>query len=239
MKSFALKALTFLIPHRCLLCREEVTSPHSLCASCWPKLSFIAKPFCMCCGFPFDFEVEKETLCGACLKKKPFFETARAPLFYSPASKALLLRFKHGDGTDLAPAFARWLLLAGRDLLASSDVLVPVPLHWRRLLKRRYNQAALLAKSLGKLSGLPYRPLGLERHRPTPSQGTLTRQQRHQNVSNAFNVPQTEVKYLKGKRVLLIDDVYTSGATAQHAAQALRKGGAQRVHVLTVARVKR
>tara|TARA_A100000171_G_C2124687_1_gene142801 strand:- start:403 stop:1134 length:732 start_codon:yes stop_codon:yes gene_type:complete len=238
MKDFFQKALTFFIPHRCLLCREEVLSAESLCGACWPKLSYISSPQCDCCGFPFDFEVEQGSLCAACIQKKPPFTKARSALFYSEASKTLILRFKHGDGTELAPVFAKWLVRAGRDLISESDFIVPVPLHWSRLLKRRYNQAALLGKALSHLSGIPFLPLGLKRYEKTPSQGVLSARQRFKNVKNVFRVSKSYQKKLIGKRVLLVDDVYTSGATVYHASKVLIKAGADAVYVLTVARVQ-
>lgn len=231
------KLLSFFIPHRCLVCREEVLSKNSLCSKCWPQLAFISQPFCEVCGMPFDFEVEKNALCGSCLETPPPFDKARAAFYYGGASKDLILKFKHGDATELAPAFASWLNTAGRDFLEKAEVFVPIPLHWTRLLKRRYNQAALLSKHLSTICKKPHRPLGLKRIRVTPSQGTLSKLQRHKNVEGAFQVPESEVNHIKGKKVVLVDDVFTSGSTVSSAARALRKAGAQSVFVLTAARV--
>ena len=236
MKALLQKGLTFLIPHRCLLCRDEVLSEKSLCSQCWPKMSFISPPFCDCCGQPFDYEVDPKSLCGACLETAPFFHQARSALLYSPASKALLMRFKHGDETELAPTLATWLHLVGKELLHEADFLIPIPLHWTRLLARRYNQSALLAQSLSRISGIPCRLLGLKRHKKTPSQGTMTKKQRHQNVAKAFSVPLPEREKLQGKKVVLIDDVLTSGATVEQASKTLKKAGVHCVNVLTVAR---
>lgn len=231
------KFLSFFIPHRCLVCREEVLSKNTLCSKCWPKLSFISQPFCEACGLPFDFEIEKNTLCGSCLEKRPSFDKARAAFHYGGASKDLILKFKHGDATELAPAFANWLSTAGRDFLAEAEVFVPIPLHWTRLLKRRYNQAALLSRHLSLIREKPHRPLGLKRIRATSSQGGLSKLQRRQNVEGVFYVPESESNYIKGKKVVLVDDVFTSGATISSAARALKNAGAESVFALTVARV--
>ena len=188
---------------------------------------------------PFDFETEKKALCGSCLDKKPSFDKVRAAFQYGGASKDLILKFKHGDATELAPAFANWLNVAGRDFLGEAEVFVPIPLHWTRLLKRRYNQAALLSKHLSKICDKSHRPMGLKRSRATPSQGMLSKLQRRQNVEGAFYVPKSEINFIKGKKVVLIDDVFTSGATISSAAHALKKAGAETVFAVTVARVVR
>lgn len=232
------RALSFLIPPRCLECREEVLTPHSLCAPCWTQVPFISAPLCFRCGLPFEYEADPQALCGACVQSPPPYNRARAVFLYAPLSKGLLMRFKHGDETELAPAFAKWLSAAGREFLSEADFLVPVPLHWTRLLKRRYNQASLIARALARQSGIAYRPLGLRRCRATPSQGTKTKKQRHQNVAGAFQVPEKEKARLRGKKIILIDDVFTTGATVDQATKTLLKAGVLSVDVLTVARAR-
>lgn len=237
MKQIGQKTASLLIPSRCLLCREEVLSCHSLCSSCWPSLSFITFPLCDVCGLPFDFDVEKKSLCGACHQQAPAFHKARSVFCYDDASKALILPFKHGDRTDLAPAFAGWLKQAGQDLLQEADYLIPVPLHWTRLLKRRYNQAALLSRALSKLCHIPHVPRGLIRLRKTQSQGGLSKTQRFQNVAGAIRVHPSFRQMFEGKKVVLIDDVMTSQATLDQSARALHQAGVHRVEALTIARV--
>jgi ComF family protein len=149
------------------------------------------------------------------------------------------MRFKHGDATHLAPLFVRWMAQAGQTLITESEVLLPVPLHWRRLLKRGYNQAALLAQGLSRQYHKVYLPHLLKRKRYTPSQGTKTVLQRLENVAGAFHIPSFKRKFIEGKKVLLIDDVYTSGATINECVKVLNHARVNGVNVLTLARVVR
>ncbi|HEX3487302.1 MAG TPA: ComF family protein [Micropepsaceae bacterium] len=233
-------ALDALFPPLCMVCRTRQLEPHSLCASCWSAISFIEEPFCAACGIPFDIDPGGETLCGPCHATPRAFDRARSLLRYDDASKALILSFKHGDRLESAPAFARWLERSGRSLLAETDLIVPVPLHRWRLWRRRYNQAAILAEGLARLSARPHDPLVLERKRPTPSQGQMpSAKARRRNVLGAFRVPPTKAAAVKGRAILLVDDVFTTGATLDACARALKRAGAARVDALTMARVVR
>ncbi|HIJ38785.1 MAG TPA: ComF family protein [Rhodospirillaceae bacterium] len=230
-----LQLADFLLPPRCLSCRAIVDRPGGLCAACWKNITFLAAPYCQCCGHPFSFDPGPGAWCGACVRQPPAFGRARSVLRYDAASKPMLLRFKHADQTGSAPAFARWMHRAGAALLSETDLLVPVPLHWRRLFGRRYNQAALLANHLARFSGVSCCPDALVRVKNTPSQGALGAQQRRRNVQAAFRL---RAPHLVGDlRVLLIDDVLTTGATVEECARVLRQGGAKAVDVLTLARV--
>jgi ComF family protein len=173
--------------------------------------------------------------CGACLDHPPAYESARAAIAYNANSRRLVLQFKHGDRTGLAGPFARWMAGAGRELLAEADLLIPVPLHRWRLFRRRYNQAALLARALSRLAGVAWAPTALRRIRRTQPQGTMGRQGRQRNVQGAFRV--NDGIRLVGKRVVLIDDVLTTGATVEACVWVLKDAGARRVDVLTLARV--
>ena len=230
-------ALDVLLPPRCLACGALVEANGLLCSACWSGLSFISAPLCEACGLPFAFAVAERTRCAACLADPPPFERARAALIYDDASRRLILGFKHADRTEAAPAFGRWLLRAGAALLADADLIVPVPLHRWRLFQRRYNQAALLAHAVGRLAGRPVSPDLLVRRRRTPSQGGLGRQGRRRNVAGAFALAPGRVERVRGCRVLLIDDVHTTGATLVECARALRRAGAGAVDALTLARV--
>jgi ComF family protein len=223
-----------LLPPQCLSCNAVVDAPGSLCAACFQKFTFITAPCCDRCGVPFDAPVIDDLICGACLKNAPSFARARAAFVYGEDSRALMLKLKHGDRTDAAVHLARWLQRAGAELLASNDVLVPVPLHRWRLLMRTYNQAALLANALGKLSGKPVAVDALRRVKSTPSQGKRNPAERRRNVAGAFAVTGAAVS---GKRVLLVDDVLTTGATADACARCLLQAGAASVDVLVLARV--
>jgi predicted amidophosphoribosyltransferase len=210
------RAADVLVPPACFACSEPVAEQGLLCPSCFPRLRRIGPPHCRCCGLPFGHSAEavEAGLCASCLEYPPSFERARAAWVYDEASKPLLLAFKYGDRTELAPAFARAMASAGAALLAEADVIAPVTLHRLRLISRRYNQAALLAHALGSITGKPVAPALLRRTRRTaPLAGRLG-----------------------GARVLLIDDVLTSGATANACSEALLAAGASAVDVLTVAR---
>jgi len=231
-------ALDFLFPPLCISCRARVVEPHSLCSECWKDIHFIDGPVCQQCGTPFDVDPGSETTCGACHLKPHDFDIARAAMRYDEASKPLLLRFKHADRLEYAPAFARWLERTGRAMLAETDLVVPVLLHRWRLWKRRYNQAAIIAARLSRLSAKPWDGMALIRKRPTQSQGAMpSAKARRRNVLGAFRVAPNA--NLKGKTVLLVDDVVTTGATLDACARALKRAGAARVFALTLARVVR
>jgi ComF family protein len=227
-----------VLPPRCLKCGVLVEAQGSLCLTCWPQLRLLAPPCCACCGFPFDSDLGV-ALCAACMAQPPRYARARSVLAYDDGSRDLILAFKHADRADLAIAFARWMARAGVELLAEADLIAPVPLHWRRLLFRRYNQAALLAIAVGRLSGRPVRPDLLRRHRATPKQGHLSRSARRRNVQGAFRLPEKYQSLVAGKRVVLIDDVITTGATVESCARLLLEGGAAAVDVLALAQVIR
>jgi ComF family protein len=228
--------IDFVIPPRCILCQAIIITPGYVCGECWGKLSLISNPYCDQCGFPFEFEVDAHMACGPCLKNPPAYGKARSTLVYDDASKSLILKFKHGDGTYLAPAFTDWMFQAGAELFTSADFLIPVPLHWQRLIRRRYNQAALLTKGLAHKTKKPALLNALKRIKNTPSQGHLTASEREQNVKNAFTLNPRYTNRLKGKRVLLIDDVLTSGATIKACTKVLLKHEILSVDILTLAR---
>lgn len=250
LRPVARLALDALLPPQCLSCAELVSEPGALCAACWAKLRFIAQPMCRTCGWPFEVDPtagdgaslaapSADLLCGACLREPPSFDRARAVLIYDDASRGLVLGFKHADRTHAAPAYARWMARAGADLLTTADVIAPVPLHWSRLMARRYNQAALLGNALAKLAGASAVPDLLIRRRRTPSQGRLSRSERLRNVAGAFAVRRARLPLVRGRRIVLVDDVLTTGATVSACAAVLRRAGAASVEVLALARVVR
>ena len=227
--------LDLLFPPLCIGCRAPV-SDTGFCAGCWSALTFLDGPACACCGLPFPVALEGENLCAACLARPPAFDRARAILAYDEKSRGAILALKHADRLDLVPGFSRWLARIGQSLISQSDVIVPVPLHRRRLWLRRYNQSAELARRLAHDWKLAFDPFALPRSRATPSQGAMTSAKaRRRNVLGAFKVPDAE--RVAGKRILLLDDVLTTGATAEACARALKRAGAQSVHVLALARV--
>lgn len=229
--------LDLLIPPRCLSCGGVTVAQGTLCPSCWDAVTFLGPPFCLRCGHPFDVDMGGAMMCARCLTDPPRFHRARAVFRYDDASKGLVLGFKHADRIGRAPAFVRWMARAGIELLSEADLIVPVPLHRWRLFQRRYNQSALLANGLSKLSGVPCRPDALVRVRHTPKQGAMGRGQRRANLHGAIHL--NRLAQVRGRHVLLIDDVLTSGATVDECVRVLRQGGAVVVDVLTLARVVR
>ncbi len=233
------RGLDMLLPPRCGSCGGLIDRQHLLCIRCWRSITQIAGPLCAVCGLPFDFDVGADARCADCLADMPAYRRARAAVVYDDASRPVILSFKHGDRMDNVQTLAKLMVQAGHDLIEDTDMLVPVPLHRRRLFSRRYNQSALLALSIAKSSGKPVLPDGLQRHRETKSQGRLGRRQRLRNVAGSVRVPDNRRQLLSGKRVLLIDDVMTTGATVGVCTRALRRAGVQSVDVLTIARVVR
>ncbi|MDB5367931.1 MAG: amidophosphoribosyltransferase [Rhodospirillales bacterium] len=228
--------LDLVLPPSCLGCRVAIDRP-GLCASCWRRLTFLAPPWCACCGLPFEQTLEQGAICGGCAGAPPEFDRARAALAYDDTSRPLLLAFKHGDRLEGVAIFAAWLAAVLRDRLDEIDLIAPVPLHRWRLWSRRYNQAAELARALGRRTGLACDPRLLLRKRATPSQGGLSAAGRRRNVAGAFAL--RHGADIAGRRVLLVDDVFTTGATLDACARALRRAGAARVECVALARVIR
>lgn len=233
------KLLDAVLPPLCLGCSEIVATPGALCAACWPGFSFIAPPHCACCGAPFAEDLGEGALCGVCLAHRPRFRRARAALVYDDKSRRVVLPFKHGDRTDLARSCGEWMARAGAELVAEADLVAPVPLHWRRLVMRRYNQAQLLARSVARNTPEKLAPDLLRRRRWTGSQAGLKAKERRSNVRRAFDIHPRWAGKLDGKAVLLVDDVLTTGATVDACVRTLERGGARQVDVLTLARVVR
>lgn len=228
-----------LFPPQCPSCAAPTGSPSALCQPCWDKAGFGA-PACRRCAIPLDSDLADETAeCAACLARPPAFARASAAMLYE-GGKDMVLRFKHGERTDYTPAFAAWMARAGAPILEGADMLVPIPLHRWRLLARRYNQSALLANAIGRLSGVASLPDALIRTRATPSQGAMvSARARRRNVLAAFQVRAGAAAAIKGRTLVLVDDVMTTGATLEAAARALRRGGAAEVRALVLARVVR
>jgi len=207
-----------------------------LTSEAWSKVVFIEKPRCDGCGMPF--EVDPKSRCAACQSDPFTFERGRAACVYDEASRDMILSFKHGDRTEHAGLFARWIARAAADLVEEADAIAPVPLHPMRLLSRRYNQAAEIARPLARTANLEFLPDALIRTRRTDTQGGKSGRGRERNVKGAFQVPEARRKYVKGRRILLIDDVMTTGATLEACAKALLAGGARAVDCAVVARVR-
>lgn len=231
------RLLDLLLPPHCIACRGPADGPGRLCPACWAEVDFIAPPVCAGCGLPLDYDLGPDALCGNCAATPPAFDRARAVMRYGDVARRLVVGLKHADRTHLAPALGAWLARTGADLVESADVVVPVPLHRRRLIARRFNQCALLGQWVARQTGLAVATDVLRRRRPTGSQAGLTRAQRRTNVTGAFEVPAQRRSQVEGRKVLLIDDVLTTGATVDACAATLRRAGADHIGVLTLARV--
>ena len=231
--------LDTLLPPRCLSCGSTVERSGQLCATCWAGINWIDGPVCAACGLPCDYDMGAEALCGGCVARPPAYDRARAVMRYDDGSRPLVLGFKHADRIQAAPAFGAWMARAGAALLRDADLVAPVPLHRLRLLKRRYNQAALLAHATAKAAGRALVPDLLKRTRATPSQAGRSPAGRLANVRGAFALSSGSRDRVHGCHMVLIDDVLTTGATVEACARALKRAGARRVDVLTLARVVR
>lgn len=216
---------------------DPALSP-GLPAEAWNRIVFLEDPVCDGCGAPFEFDPGPGVRCPGCTARPLAFDRARAACLYDEASRDLILKLKHADRTDLAGTLACWLGRAARPLLAEADLIVPVPLHPARLLARRYNQAAEMARPLGRMAGVPVLPDALARVRRTETQGGKSAGGRRRNVAGAFAVPPGRRARIEGRRVLLVDDVLTTGATAHACARALKAAGAAAVDLAVVARVR-
>lgn len=230
-------ALDALVPPLCLACDNPVADPGQFCAACFSRAHLIAPPLCDRCGVPFEAAGQGGALgvCGDCRERPPPWGRARAALAYDDVARRLVLPLKYADRPETARHLAPLLSRAGAALLAQAEVIVPVPLHRRRLFERRYNQAAVLAKAVAR-PGVPAPLDALVRARATAPLGELGRDERAQEVAGAFAVRPARAVALRGKRVLLVDDVLTSGATAGACARALLEAGVVSVDVLALAR---
>jgi ComF family protein len=236
-RATARAALDVIFPPQAL---DEGAAPLApgFSADGWSRIAFIDGPLCDGCGAPFEYDQGAGVRCADCMAKPRAFARARAACLYDENSRGVILQFKHTDRTDLAPLFARWLSRAARDLIAEADAIAPVPLHPARLLSRRYNQAAEVARPLAAMSGTRYLPDALVRRRATASQAGRSGSGRRRNVAAAFQVPPRRRRQIEGLRILLVDDVLTTGATAEGCARALKAAGAARVDLAVVARVQ-
>ena len=232
------RVLDTVLPLRCLAC-GTIVEMGALCLECWQGLELIGAPLCARCGLPFDHDEGPDALCGGCLAREPAFDRARSALRYNDLSAKLIIGFKHGDRTHHLGAFALWLARAAGPLLEEAELIACVPLHPSRLLARRFNQSALLAQALAAHAGRRAQVDLLARWRATPSQAGLSRLQRFENLRGAIAVRPRRAAQVAGRRVLVIDDVFTTGATLEACARALKRAGAAAVDVATLARVVR
>lgn len=224
------------LPPLCIACHDPVDRHNALCPRCWSGLNFIRPPLCDRLGLPLPYHAGDGAVSSMALRQSPLYDRARAALVFDGVTRDLLHSFKYADRHEAVPLFARWMSDAGRSLIAEAEVIAPVPLHPWRLLRRRFNQSAVLAGRLARAHGKPVL-LGLKRIRYTKQQVGLAFGERRANVEGAFRVAPRQAAAFAGRRVLLIDDVITTGATVEACAAALKEAGALTVDVLAVARV--
>jgi ComF family protein len=225
------------LPPLCPSCRAPLADARGLCAACWSKLTFITRPYCERLGIPFAYDAGPGLLSLEAIADPPAYGRARAVAAYDDIAAKLVHALKYGDRLDLAPTLGRWMATAGADVLNDADALVPVPLHWRRLWARRFNQSAALAHAIGKARDVPVVRDALRRVKATPQQVGLSRNERALNMQGAFRAPERGKAAVVDRRLLLVDDVLTSGATVEACARALLRAGAANVDVLVFARV--
>ncbi len=230
-------ALHLIWPPQCLTCDAAVASDFGLCADCWRDTPFVGGTVCDKCGVPLPGADAGGAICDDCLVIARPWAQGRAALLYRGNARALVLALKHGDRTDLVRPATGWLLRAARPILRPGMIVAPVPLHWFRLLRRRYNQAALLSGGLARAAGLEHCPDLLVRPRATGSQDGRGREARFANMDRALRLHPGRAARAEGRHVLIVDDVMTSGATLAAAAEACLAGGAADVSILCLARV--
>jgi len=227
-----------LYPPQCISCRAETDSDFELCKTCWENTEFISGTVCDACGTPLPGESgDTKTLCDSCICERPLWDRGRAALKYGGTARKMILALKYGDRSDLCVSMARWMTAAAGDLIQSDTIIVPVPLHRFRFFRRRYNQAALLAARIAGMLDRRFEPNILHRCRATPIQDGLGREERINNVKQAFEIKPKKSEILKKANILIVDDVMTTGATLSACTDACLTSGAETVNVLVLARV--
>ncbi|MEO0543570.1 MAG: ComF family protein [Pseudomonadota bacterium] len=237
IKPLADAARHFLFPDACLTCNRHVAQHGALCAGCWDEIIMIDHPVCAVTGLPFSHDYGDDMVSAEALADPPDYTMARAAAVHVGTARQMVSRLKYHDQLLMAPLMARWIARAGRPILDQTDLLMPVPLHWRRFVGRRYNQAAELARHVSMLEAIELDTASLIRKRATKPQVGLTASARAANVRGSFSVREGHEINIQGRNITLIDDVYTTGATVNAAARALIKAKATNVFVLTFSRV--
>lgn len=236
------QAIDFVLPPRCVISGEITERQGAVAPDAWKNINFITKPCCVSCGLPFEFEYENDAVCGECIASPPPFSKARSALKYDQGSSELIMRFKHGDQIHATKTFVPWIINAGKEMFPDTDIITPVPLHPSRLFKRKYNQSALIAQEMQKklkkdYINIEFIPDLLIRSVATPSQGKMNPKARKENVKNAFSLNKKLTDTVKGKNIMLIDDVYTTGATVKECTKTLlHQGKCNKIYVMTLAR---
>lgn len=227
----------FILPPVCLNCHDPLESGNKLCATCWQGITFISAPYCQKTGHPLPFDAGPEAQSALALKQPPIYDKARAVALYEGTMRTLIHKLKYQDRHELTTLLTTMMLTAGSELIRESDLLMPIPLYRWRFWQRRFNQSTLLATKLAEHTGLPLDLTSLIRHKKTRQQVGLTEQQRKRNMQGAFQLRKSAQPQLEGRKILLIDDVMTTGATVNSAATLLKKAGCHSVMLLSLATV--
>ncbi|MGL9717292.1 MAG: ComF family protein [Wolbachia sp.] len=225
------KAANLLFPNVCVSCECIIDKNYDLCNECNKKINFLTKHYCNVCGVVIPDNIY---MCGKCISNPPPFKELRSVFAYDQHSKNMIINFKFFDNLSYVKTYAKWMYQTNQDIFQNAEALIPIPLHKMRLFKRKYNQAALLAKELSKLSNSFYTPFAIRRLRHTTPQAGLSLKQREKNLKKAFKISDKEI--IKNKIVILVDDVVTTGATVRSCSQEILNSGAREVRVLSLAR---
>ena len=236
IRPVAKRLLDIVYPPHCISCGVDIDKNGNVCAKCWGDISFITDPQCNVCGFPFDFEMQEGSICAGCTKNMPHFSKARAVFLYDDSSYRMITSFKYNDRVENRLAYARWMVRAGAGMLHEADLIIPVPLHFFKLIMRQYNQAALLAHELAKIVDKQVLANAITRKKYTKTQAVFSHKGRFKNIKGAFQINPKYQNLIANKKILLVDDVITTGATANECAKILLKSGAGRVELLTLAK---
>ncbi len=227
----------FILPPVCIACRTATNKQNTLCPQCWTNVNFIVPPICDRLGIPLPYNVGQPHISVAAIINPPIYDRARTVAEFTGSMRTLIHGLKYADRHEGLQLFGKWLINAGKDILEEADLIVPVPLHPWRLWSRRFNQSSLLAQAVSQQSNIPIDHLILKRKRNTKAQVGQTRKQREKNVSGAFIIQKSNNSKVENKNIVLVDDVLTTGATINACTKALKKANANKVDILTLARV--
>jgi ComF family protein len=232
-QSFKAACLDTAFPPKCVICGQKTSVAHSACPNCWGKIDFITAPMCKKCGIPLAYEGDYHRRCP---EAKHYYSSSVSAIKYNEQAANLIQKFKFADRVDLAKVMATWMVQAGNHLLAKADILTPAPMHVAKLKDRGYNQAALLTKQVAKISTKPYILDLLEKTKATPAQSSLSQKERRKNLKGVFRLNPKYRNILKGKTIVIIDDISTTGSTAHECSKILAREGAKNIFVLTCAK---
>lgn len=223
-----------LFPAKCNCCNRLVDT-RGLCTDCWTKITWISEPKCAICGLPFITDID--SICAQCIAKRPYFDKAVSVFVYNEFSKQIILKFKHSDATYLYEQLANWMYRSAVSEITKADMLIPVPIHFFKRLKRKYNQSELLAREISRLSGIKYEPRILKKIKQTLPQEGLSGKARRKNIAGSFGIDEKLGSLILNRKIILVDDVFTTGTTVNECSKILKNLGAQTVVVITLARV--